>query len=229
MLWRSTFLLSSAVDQVCLGLTSPVYSLLRACLRMRLYFLFACASFLGCCFFFHDFSVFPPFKIAKRVLHFFACLYVGIFRRVDIARSHNNLFVYLLSFLLFCFKYVIACLLYFLQLFCWLLSCYFLSMDLICIFLFFCRFLPVQLARFGRLLAVAICFFLCFGLVKAVALGSVNRFVVFPLFFMPCFAHFTRLFFFFFLRSFAPRSSAVFFIFLLPPCLFSCSSVVLTH
>ena len=159
VLWRSTFLLSSAVDQVCLGLISPVYSLLRACLRMRLYFLFVCASFLGCCFFFHDFSVFPPFKIAKRVLHFFACLYVGIFRRVDIARSHNNLFVYLLSFLLFCFKYVIACLLYFLQLFCWLLSCYFLSMDLICIFCSFagsCRynlldlggFLPSQFASF---------------------------------------------------------------------------------
>jgi hypothetical protein len=79
------FLLSSAVGQVCLGLISLVYSLLRACLRIFLDFLFVCSLILGCCFFFHAFAVLPPFKIAKRVFHFFACLYVGIFRRVDIA------------------------------------------------------------------------------------------------------------------------------------------------
>ena len=80
-------------------------------------------------------------------------------------------------------------------------------------FLFFCRFLPVQLARFKWSIVVAICFFLPSGLVMTIMLGNVVRFVVLPLFWWFLFAHFGRLFFLLVLRSFTP-SPGVYFAFL---------------
>ena len=77
-------------------------------------------------------------------------------------------------------------------------------------FLFFCRFLPVQPARFKRSIVVVICFFLSSAFVMTFFWGSVIRFVVLPLFLMFSFAHCRRLLFVLVLHSFAPSSGVCF-------------------
>ena len=105
-------------------------------------------------------TIFFACAITKWVLLFFCILYFGILHLVYISVAHNHLFACVHTFLLFWIKYAIACLLYFLQSFCWLLHCVF-PHNYSCLYLLlFCKFLPVSLRHFWWLFVLAVCFFL---------------------------------------------------------------------
>ena len=115
---------------------------------------------------------------------------------MDLAQLFVCVFAYFLAFFavntqslayfVFCYRFVH-----------YLVVC-FCQIDRICIFLFFCRFLPVQRARFKESIVVLICFFLSSGFLMIILLDIVIRFVVLPIVLMFFFTHFGRLFCLFF-------------------------------
>ena len=76
-------------------------------------------------------------------------LYFGILHRVGISVLNNCLFVFLLTFLLFCIVCAIACLPYFLQSFCLLLNCFFFAQLLTFTFFGFLQVLAGTTSSFS--------------------------------------------------------------------------------